>query len=241
MALFEVYNDQGIQQVTAINVTFYLKHKVVGRNLPLHPGEDPDPHLAVRRSFFFEAEFPIIALATTSIDKWTYLDGLYRLDGNNWRLDWIDSSSDYRKPTIEQGIDTIVYIYDLRSTADPNNTFGLNLYGPDGKCTYSSNQAPFKVLDTFEVPAMYDDNFYPMLSNVQGRQLAIISNRYRAFYAHNDPSDAFGVIEYYSTGIGQVRVGYEDPNTATFYDPQRNQDGSNDHKPQVIVVDVTNL
>jgi len=242
MALFEVYNDQGIQQVTAINATFYLKHKVVGKDLPLQPGEDPDPHLSVYRSFYFEAEFPIIALATTGIDKWTRVHGLYRLQGNNWRVDWIDSSSDYTKPTLEQGVDTIVYIFDLRSTADPNNNFGLNLYGPDGKCTYSSNQAPFKVLDVFEVPGMYNLEYNPVLSSkVAGRQLAVISNRYRDFYAYNDPSDAFYVYESFSTGVGQVKISYVDPQTSTFYDPGANMDGTNDRKPMVTVVDVTNL
>lgn len=239
MDLFEVYNENGVQQLTAMDATFFLKHKVDSKDMTLQRQTNGYPLLL--REFEFEAEYPIVALATKDINKWVVLDYLVRLEGNKWLLAILDSSSDYSVPADVRTTDSILYIFDLRSTADPTNNFGLNLYGPDGKCTYSSNQAPFKVLDTFEVPGMYDVNFYPSLNNVQGRQLAVISNRYRYFYAHNDPSDAFFVYEHFSTAVGQVRVGYEDPNTETFYDPQRNQDGSNDRKPQVIVVDVTNL
>ncbi len=240
MDLFEVYNENGVQQLTAMDATFYLKYKVDSKDMTLQRQTNGYP--LILREFEFEAEYPIVALATKGIDKWVTLDELVRREGNKWLLVIRDSSSDYSIPADVRTIDSIVYIFDLRSTADPTNNFGLNLYDVNGKCTFSSNQAPFKVLDKFEVPSMYNVNYYPELnSSVQNRQLAIISNRYRSFYAHNDPSDAFDVVEYYSTAVGQVRVGYEDPNTSTFYDPWQNMDGSNDRKPQVIVVDVTNL
>lgn len=236
MDMFEVNNEQGVNQLTSLNSTFYLVRKVYSRDLPITDYQVPgtDIHLYFRE-LYVEAEYPIVAVGTVSLDKGTKIDSISKRPDGRWLIRFYDTSDDYHFPKEQRNIDTIFYVYDLRINADPTNNFGLNLYDPTGKCVYSSNQFPLKVVDVFDVPLTYTGPYIPTLSSKAiGKDLAIISDYYRVGYGWNYPGEETGYIEFFSTGNGEVRVNYGIPQEANF-------SFYFNRTPKVTVIDVTGI